>query len=198
MQRIRIWMKCPPVNERRPHDERVKMDSVCSKLESILFTAGEPVAFSVLAEGFGIPETEVRRLLDRLEQHYEQGNSGLRVFLTEEGVQLVTNPENAEAVSTVLSPVQRKNVSNSLLETLAIIAYKQPVTRGDIEEVRGVRCEYAVDQLLKLGLIVRAGRKDVPGRPVLFATTDTFLRQFNLHSLEELPGKEPGELFGTV
>lgn len=174
------------------------MDSVCSKLESILFTAGEPVAFSVLAEGFGISEKEVRRLLDALEQHYETQNGGLRVFITEEGVQLVTNPANAEAVTAVLSPVQRKNVSNSLLETLAVIAYKQPVTRGDIEEVRGVRCEYAVEQLQRLGLIVKAGRKDVPGRPVLFATTDTFLRQFNLHSLEELPGKEPGELFGTV
>ena len=174
------------------------MDSVCSKLESILFTAGEPVSFSLLAEGFGIPEKEARALVDRLEQQYETENSGLRVFITEEGVQLVTNPENADAVSMVLSPVQRKNVSSSLLETLAIIAYKQPVTRGDIEEVRGVRCEYAVEQLLKLGLIVKAGRRDVPGRPVLFTTTDTFLRQFNLHSLDELPGKEPGELFGTV
>ena len=174
------------------------MDGVCSKLESILFTAGEPVPFTVLAEGFGIGEAEVRRKLDELEKQYEAENGGLRIFVTEEGVQLVTNPENAESVSTVLSPVQRKNVSNSLMETLAIIAYKQPVTRGDIEEVRGVRCEYAVEQLLKLGLIARAGRRDVPGRPVLFATTDTFLRQFNLHSLEELPGNGPGELFGTV
>lgn len=174
------------------------MDSVCSKLESVLFTAGEPISYSALAEGFGIPEKEIMRLLEGLEQHYEEENGGLRLFHTEEGVQLVTNPENAEAVNMVLSPVQRKNVSNSLLETLAVIAYRQPATRGEIEEVRGVRCEYAVEQLQKLGLIRKVGRKNVPGRPTMFGTTDTFLRQFNLHSLEELPGKEPGDLFGTV
>lgn len=174
------------------------MDSVCSRLESILFTAGEPIAYSALAEGFSVPEEEIKRLLNVLETHYESENSGLRVFCTEEGAQLVTNPENAEAVSMVLTPVQRRNVSNSLLETLAVIAYRQPVTRGEIEEVRGVRCEYAVEQLRKLGLIAKIGRKNVPGRPTLLGTTDTFLRQFNLHSLEDLPGREPGDLFGTV
>ena len=174
------------------------MEGICSKLESVLFVAGEPVSRSVLAEGFGVTEKEIGAALTALSEKYEAENSGLRIFTTAEGVQLVTNPDNAEAVRTVLTPVQRRNVSNSLLETLAVIAYKQPVTRGDIEEVRGVRCEYAVEQLLRLGLIARAGRKDVPGRPVLFTTTDAFLRQFNLHSLDELPGREPDELFGTV
>lgn len=74
-----------------------------------------------------------------------------------------------------------------MLETLAVVAYKQPVTRGEIEEIRGVRCEYAVTQLQKLGLISVSGRKDVPGRPLLFVTTDAFLHKFRLHSLEELP-----------
>lgn len=175
------------------------MDAVSSRLESVLFTAGEPVAFETLAMGLGIKEEDVRRELESLNMHYERSGSGLRVFLTEAGAQLITAPQNADAVMAVLSPVQKRTVSNSLLETLAVIAYNQPVTRGDIEDVRGVRCEYAVTQLLKLGLIAEAGRKDVPGRPVLFVTTDTFLRKFNLHSLEELPkGREEDLPFGTV
>ena len=97
----------------------------------------------------------------------------------------------------VLNPTQQRSLSTSVLETLAIVAYRQPVTRGEIEEVRGVRCEYAVERLLKLGLIAVSGRKDVPGRPMLLVTTDTFLHKFNLTSLSELP-QLPQELFETV
>ena len=174
------------------------MDSLCGKLESILFTAGEPLDYAALSEGLGASDEDIRRALSALSMHYISSGSGLRVYMTEAGVQLVTAPENAEAVKAVLTPVQKRNVSGSLLETLAVIAYRQPVTRGEIEDIRSVRCEYAVEQLEKLGLIARAGRKDAPGKPVLFVTTDTFLRKFNLHSLEELPGYQPATLFGTV
>ena len=122
---------------------------------------------------------------------------GLVIFEPTDTVQLTTAAENAEAVEAVLNPTQRRSLSNSVLETLAIVAYRQPVTRGEIEEVRGVRCEYAVERLLKLGLIAIAGRKDVPGRPMLLVTTDTFLHKFNLTSLEDLP-RLPQELFETV
>ena len=87
----------------------------------------------------------------------------------------------------LLQPEQKRNVSQSILETLAVIAYKQPCTRSEIEAVRGVRCEYAVSQLQKLGLIAAVGRKDVIGKPMLYATTDTFLHKFGLHNLSELP-----------
>ena len=107
------------------------------------------------------------------------------------------NMRSVEAVEAVLNPTQQRSLSNSVLETLAIVAYRQPVTRGEIEEVRGVRCEYAVERLLKLGLIAVSGRKDVPGRPMLLVTTDTFLHKFNLTSLDELP-QLPQELFETV
>ena len=107
------------------------------------------------------------------------------------------NMRSVEAVEAVLNPTLQRSLSNSVLETLAIVAYRQPVTRGEIEEVRGVRCEYAVERLLKLGLIAISGRKDVPGRPMLLVTTDTFLHKFNLTSLDELP-QLPQELFETV
>jgi segregation and condensation protein B len=93
-----------------------------------------------------------------------------------------------------LQPEQKKNISQSILETLAVVAYKQPVTRAEIESVRGVRCEYAVSQLQKLGLISAVGRKDVIGKPMLYATTDTFLHKFGLHNLSELPALPLEEL----
>lgn len=173
------------------------MDEIQSKLESILFVAGEPVLFSELARGLMLTDGELKQALFSLSLAYEGKGRGLRLFCTEDTAQLTTAPENAEAVEAVLNPLQHRNLSNAMLETLAIIAYRQPVTRGEIEEIRGVRCEYAVERLLKLNLISVAGRKDVPGRPMLLKTTDTFLHKFNLPSLEALPAL-PQELFETV
>ncbi len=112
---------------------------------------------------------------------------GVLPYVTETTVQLVTNPAYYEKVVSLLSPPEEKSLSDSVMETLSVIAYRQPVTRADIEAVRGVRCEYSVTQLLKQGLIRELGRKDCVGRPMLFGTTDAFLRKFGLHSLEELP-----------
>lgn len=105
-------------------------------------------------------------------------------------VQLVSNRKYAGFVEALLQPAQTKSFSQAMLETLSVVAYKQPVTRNDIEAIRGVRCEYSVSQLLKLGLIQELGRKDAVGRPMLFGTTDAFLRQFGLHDLGELPSYE--------
>ena len=107
--------------------------------------------------------------------------------MTENTVQFVTNSEYNEWVVKLLSPPEERTMSDSLLETLSVIAYRQPVTRADIESVRGVRCEYSVTQLLKQGLIVELGRKDCIGRPMQFGTTDAFLRKFGLSSLRDLP-----------
>ena len=108
-------------------------------------------------------------------------------YMTEDTVQFVTNSEYNEWVVKLLSPPEERTMSDSLLETLSVIAYRQPVTRADIESVRGVRCEYSVTQLLKQGLIVELGRKDCIGRPMQFGTTDAFLRKFGLSSLRDLP-----------
>lgn len=163
------------------------MDSEASKIESVLFIAGEPVPLKSLGEALGRSLAEIRALVNKMELSYLAEGRGFRLLCTEETAQLTAAPENAPFVEAVLTPLQKKNVSNSMLETLAIVAYRQPVTRSEIEEVRGVRSEYAVTQLLKLGLIAVSGRKDVPGRPMLFVTTDAFLHKFGIHSLGELP-----------
>ena len=162
------------------------MDRITSKIESILFVAGEPVLLSELCRGLELTEGELKQKLFELQLSYEAEDRGLRLFTTADTVQLTTAAENAEAVEAVLNPTQQRSLSTSVLETL-----------GEIEEVRGVRCEYAVERLLKLGLIAVSGRKDVPGRPMLLVTTDTFLHKFNLTSLSELP-QLPQELFETV
>ena len=173
------------------------MDRITSKIESILFVAGEPVLLSELCRGLELTDGELKQKLFELSLSYEAEDRGLRLSVTADTAQLTTAAENAEAVEAVLNPTQQRSLSNAMVETLAIVAYRQPVTRAEIEEVRGVRCEYAVERLLKMNLIAVAGRKDVPGRPMLRVTTDTFLHKFNLSSLEELP-KLPEELFETV
>ena len=123
------------------------MDRITSKIESILFVAGEPVLLSELCRGLELTEGELKQKLFELQLSYEAEDRGLRLFTTADTAQLTTAAENAEAVEAVLNPTQQRSLSNSVLETLAIVAYRQPVTRGEIEEVRGVRCEYAVERL---------------------------------------------------
>ncbi len=157
------------------------------RLESMLFVAGDPVAISELARVCDMPKADMLTLLKAMEADYLADGRGIVPLVTDETVQLTSNRSFASDVQALLQPDETKNVSQSLLETLAIIAYRQPVTRADVERVRGVRCDYAVTQLLKLGLIAEAGRKDTVGRPMLFGTTDRFLRQFGIHSVEEMP-----------
>ena len=158
-----------------------------SAIESVLFVAGEPLPKAELARVFELELNELDAELAELGAELESGARGIRLYSTHDTVQLVTAPENNEWLVKLLAPPQEKNLSDSMMETLSVIAYRQPVTRADIEAVRGVRCEYAVSQLLKQGFIKELGRKDVVGRPMLFGTTDAFLRRFGLHSIEELP-----------
>ena len=171
-------------NEALPELSRRQM---IGALESVLFVTGEPLPNAEISRLFGLSALELSVLLSEMESEYEQNERGLKLFRTDETVQLVTNPEYNEWLVRLLAPPQEKNLSDSMMETLSVIAYRQPVTRADIEAVRGVRCEYAVSQLLKQGFIKELGRKDVVGRPMLFGTTDAFLRRFGLHSIEELP-----------
>lgn len=156
-------------------------------LESVLFVTGEPIPKAEIMRVFGLSQLELNTLLVNAESEYESNERGIRLFSTDETVQLVTAPDYNDWLVKLLSPPQEKNLSDSMMETLSVIAYRQPVTRADIEAVRGVRCEYAVSQLLKQGFIRELGRKEVVGRPMLFGTTDAFLRRFGLHSIEELP-----------
>ena len=176
-------------NDEASRDGRgeVTHEMLMGALESILFVTGEPLPKPEIARAFSMNELELNILLADLESELETNRRGIRLFTTNDTVQLVSAPEYNEWLIRLLAPPQEKNLSDSMMETLSVIAYRQPVTRADIEAVRGVRCEYAVSQLLKQGFIKELGRKDVVGRPMLFGTTDAFLRRFGLHSIDELP-----------
>lgn len=155
--------------------------------ECILFVSGDPVEFCRLAAALSLTEEEVRALLGDMDRQYRGEERGVQLSITDKTVQMVSNRKYAYIVEEMMQPLQEKTLSQAMLETLSVIAYKQPVTRSEIEVIRGVRCEYCVRELLKLGLIQELGRKDAVGRPVLFGTSDQFLRQFGLRSLDELP-----------
>lgn len=169
------------------NEETPKGKALAGAVESVLFVTAEPMPRVELAKLFGLSAQELNDALDDMERDFLENERGIRIFRTGDTVQLVTNPENDRWLIKLLAPPKEKSLSDSIMETLSVIAYRQPVTRADIEAVRGVRCEYAVSQLLKQGFIKELGRKDVVGRPMMFGTTDAFLRRFGLHSLEELP-----------
>lgn len=156
-------------------------------VEAILFVAGEPVEEEALRMALEVTPIEIEEALYALSSQYEFERRGIRLLRFGKSVQLSTRPEYAVYVERLLQPVQRQNLSQAAMETLAVIAYRQPATRGDVEAVRGVKCDYSVQSLLAKGLIAEAGKRDTLGRPTLFVTTDTFLRHFGIASLDELP-----------
>ncbi|MBR0081376.1 MAG: SMC-Scp complex subunit ScpB [Clostridia bacterium] len=158
-----------------------------SVAECLLFVAGEPVLITELARAMELETAAVRQLLYEMETAYRDEQRGILLLVTDETAQMISNRAYIDAVERLIQPEQKRSVSQSMLETLAIVAYRQPVTRAEIESVRGVRCEYAITQLQKLDLIQAVGRKDVIGKPMLYGTTDTFLRKFGMHNLSELP-----------
>ena len=177
------------MEERREEksEEKISELTLRNRMECMLFVAGDPVAITELARVLDLPTPKTRALLSEMEYAYRVNERGVQLLVTADTAQLISNRSYIEDIKKLVNPDETKNVSQSLLETLAVIAYRQPVTRSDVERVRGVRCDYAVTQLQKLGLIVEVGRKDVVGHPTLFGTTDKFLRQFGIHTLEEMP-----------
>lgn len=156
-------------------------------IEAILFVAGEPVEEEALRMALETTPDVLEEALEALSGQYEFERRGIRLLRFGRSVQLSTRPEYAPFVERLLQPVQRQNLSQAAMETLAVIAYRQPATRGDVEAVRGVKCDYSVQSLLHKGLIEEAGRRDTLGRPTLFVTTDLFLRHFGIATLDELP-----------
>jgi len=168
-------------------EEQSTDKTIYHRIECMLFVAGDPVAITELARVLDFPMAKLRNMLAEMEHLYLCEGRGVQLLVTADTAQLVSNRDYIEDVKKLINPDETKSVSQSLLETLAVIAYRQPVTRSDVERVRGVRCDYAVTQLAKLGLIVEVGRKDVVGHPTLFGTTDKFLRQFGIHAVDEMP-----------
>lgn len=156
-------------------------------IEAILFVAGEPVEKKELSRAIGITEDETERELKELADEYDFSQRGFVLKLFGSKAQLATRPLYAENVVRLLQPVQQQSLSQAAMETLAVVAYRQPVTRAEIERIRGVKCDYSIQSLINKGLICEAGRKDTIGRPILFATTDAFLSHFGIKDLSELP-----------
>lgn len=159
--------------------------TIVDQLEALLFVSDGPVSVEVLASSLAVTEGQVEQGLEILEAHLEE-RGAIRLAKIAGGYQLSTKPEFAFQVANFLKP-QRQKLSRSLMEVLAIIAYNQPMTVGDIEITRGVQSDYSVKALVERRLITEVGRKHAPGRPVLYGTTDQFLHQFNLHDLDQLP-----------
>lgn len=161
--------------------------NLLGRIEAILFVSGEAVHVEDLARALGIGKSETEQALNTLRDEYDFAQRGfvLRRFGTQ--VQLTTRPLYAPDVVRLLQPVQKQSLSQAVMETLAVIAYKQPVTRAEIEQVRGVKCDYSVQSLSTKGLIAEVGRKDAIGRPILYGTTEKFLQHFGITSLEQLP-----------
>lgn len=156
-------------------------------VEAILFVSGEPVETAELERALEVTTLELSAALDELESGYDRERRGLRLLRFGGHVQLGTRSDYAPYIEKLLQPVQKQTLSQAVMETLAVIAYKQPVTRGEIEAVRGVKCDYSVQSLMNKRLICEVGRKETLGRPILYGTTDEFLRHFGISSLAELP-----------
>ena len=163
------------------------MDNLDKIIESILFVAGDGVEYFDISDKLGVTVEEVEEAIEKLKSEHEKSESGIQVITYNKKAQLCSNSNYAEQVAEVLNPIKEKALTKAVLETAAIIAYKQPITRLEIEQVRGVNSDYAINSLLENKLIDVVGRKDAIGKPLLFGTTDEFLKRFCMNSLEELP-----------
>ena len=156
-------------------------------LEAVLFTMGEAVETERLAAVLEISKKETKELLLEMKADYDKKDRGITLMELEDSFQMCTKSEMYEYLIKIAKTPRKYVLTDTLLETLSIIAYKQPITRAEIERVRGVSCDHAVNRLLEFGLIAEIGRMDAPGKPLLFGTTEEFLRSFGVKSLEELP-----------
>lgn len=162
--------------------------SLVRQLEAVLFVADTPVPLSTLVESVSASEEEVLEALQKLGASLQHG-SALQIVRIAGGYQLCTQPAYAEVVAAFLKPAKQR-LSRSLMEVLAIVAYRQPVTLAEIDAVRGVQSDYSVRQLVERRLVKEVGRRHTPGRPLLYGTTQQFLHQFNLEDLSQLPKLE--------
>ena len=155
-------------------------------LESLLFVSGEALKTEDIAAALDLQKSEIKAAVKRLKSKYG-GKCGIHLMEYNGKLQFGTNPAYKEEVATVLNPIKEKELSKATLETIAIIAYKQPVTKLEVESIRGVNCDYTMQTLINLGMIEVVGRKEAIGNPKLYGTTDEFLKRFKLNSLADLP-----------
>ena len=163
-------------------------------IEAVLFTMGETVEISRLADVIEADVKTTKEILKKMEERYAKEDRGITLVHFDNAVQLCTKDDMYEYLVKIARTPKKMTLSDTVLETLSIIAYKQPVTRVEVERVRGVNCDHAINRLLEYDLITELGRLDAPGRPLLFGTTEQFLRCFGVRSLEELPELNPVQM----
>ena len=161
--------------------------SMKSAFESMMFVWGEPLDVKAAADVFDITKQEAYDLFKELQEEYEQEGRGIVIREINKTFQFVTREENADYIERLCTPVKARRLSQSALEVLAIVAYKQPVTKGEIEAIRGIKCDRVMEGLMKKDLVCEKGRSEAVGRPILYGTTDAFLKNFGFSSLKELP-----------
>lgn len=156
-------------------------------IEAVLFTMGESVSVDRLAAAIEQDEETTKKIVHQMMDHYNEEVRGMKIIELENAFQLCTRPEMYDALIKVAKQPKRHILTDVLLETLSIIAYKQPITKTEIEKIRGVKSDHAVNKLVEYNLVMELGRLDAPGKPILFGTTEDFLRNFGVQSIEELP-----------
>ena len=173
-------------------DAVMQITNIESAIEAILYAAGYPVKYAKLSEVLGLDVKDVKTMVEHMAEQYnkEDSSRGINLLMFEDTCQFCTKEQYAPYIREALGIKRGGNLSASSLEVLAVIAYNQPVTRAYVDTVRGVDSSYAMNSLIDKGLIEACGRLDAPGRPMIYATTEKFLRVFGINSLEDLPQTE--------
>lgn len=172
----------------------MSIEKMYAVIEAVLFTMGESVETAKLAAAIEQDVPTTVKLIHNLMDRYEAEDRGIKIIELGDSFQLCTKPETYEYLIKVAAQPKKQLLTDVLLETLSIIAYKQPITKQEIEGIRGVSCDHAVNKLVEYGLVDEVGRLDAPGRPILFGTTESFLRSFGVRNVDELPVISPDKV----
>ena len=179
----------------KPAEEVKKAEHPEAAISAILFAMGDSVELAKLSEATGYTVDEVREIIAKMKSKYERNKDfGLTIVELDDSVQMCSKTDMYEYLIKVAKIPRNMHLSDTALETLSIIAYKQPVTRAEVEKIRGVSCDHPINKLLEYGLITELGRLNAPGRPLLFGTTEQFLRSFGVKSIDDLPDIAPDRL----
>ena len=174
--------------------EEVEINKLEGIIEAVHFVMGDSVELSKIASAIEHDEDTTRKIIHRMMDKYESEDRGIRIIELEDAFQMCTKKEMYEYLIRVAKQPKKYVLTDVLLETLSIIAYKQPVTKLEIEKIRGVKSDHAVNKLVEYNLVCECGRLDAPGRPILFGTTEEFLRRFSVQSVEDLPSLNPEQM----
>ena len=173
----------------------MRRDEIKNIIEAIMFAYSEPISIKDLNNAINeeLSSKEIEIMLNSLIEEYKENNRGIQIIKLQDKYQMCTNKDYAEFVKNILEPKRKKTLSQATLETLTIIAYKQPITKVEIEEIRGVKSDKVIQTLLENDLIYEAGRLDRIGKPIIYKTTNEFLKLLNIEKLEDLPSIEKYE-----